>query len=387
MSSIEQLLSSDIRLTGYSVDIVEVPFHHPVHLPFGTIETRPSAWLKVYGEVDGAYGQGAAEGTSLPMQIPMYDDYSGNLAANIDSLMAPLSVAPSTLRDARATIAATELGGNYATARMTVETSLIDLAARSQDMTVYEMLSGESLDAPLAIPYGKSIAENDYENIVAAGMQAVSNGAQRLKFKLSPKNHAAVIRGISDLESMYPEASFMVDANGTFNPEDLDHIAILRTVDQLGLMMIEEPVSRGGRLSGLVAHRALSQAIHLETPVALDDSISTYQDAQTALHEGLGEIINLKPGRVGSFLDCVDMADLAAEQGRQIMVGGMFEATPGRMMTLTLAALCLKRGFAIPGDVSLPQERLAGDLTQTNLRLDEQHNVTFAPKSGWGYML
>jgi hypothetical protein len=69
------------------------------------------------------------------------------------------------------------------------------------------------------------------------------------------------------------------------------------------------------------------------------------------------------------------------------MVGGMFEATPGRMMTLSLAAYCLAQGFRIPGDVSLPQERLSADLTSPVLRLDENSNVVFKPIAGWGYEL
>lgn len=387
MDSVETLLSSNIKLTGHHIDIVEIPFRNPVHLPFGIITTRPSAWLNVYGEVEGIPGCGAAEGTSLPMQIPMYDDCSNNLSRNIDCVMAHVGSSDLTLGSAQAKIASSNLGGNYATARMTVEASLIDLVTRTQGTTVYEALSGEDLNAPIPIPYGKSIAENRYDTIVAAGTQAMSKGAQRLKFKLSPQNHAAIVAGISDLRAAYPDTLFMVDANGTFDPENIEHIAILKMVDQLGLMMIEEPVSRGGRLSGLAAHRALGEVVQLDTPIALDDSILTYEDAYIALYENLGEIINIKPGRVGSFMDCVDIAKLAAEQGKQIMVGGMFEATPGRNMTLTLAALCLRQGFTIPGDVSLPQERLTSDLTQAILRLDDQHNIIFDPKIGWGYEL
>ena len=382
-----ELLNTEITLNSSSVEVIEIPFHTPVHLPFGTIATRPSVWVATYGEVNGRDGVGVAEGTSLPMQIPMYDDYSGNLEPHVKHLLSPLEGQTFTLEEARDVIATTDLGGNFATARMAAETSLIDLATRTQNKTVYELITDETLTEPLAIPYGKSIAESSYESITAAGLQAIDNGAQRLKFKLSPNNHTAVVRGISELKQAFPEASFMVDANGTFDPENAEHIAILRTVDTLNLMMIEEPVSRGGQLSGLDAHRQLRQAMQLETPIALDDSIFTQQDARTALEEELGDIINLKPGRVGSFFDCIDIARIAKMQEKQIMVGGMFEATPGRTMTLTLAAFCLHEGFTIPGDVSLPQERLSADLTETNLYLDSDQNVAFNPKSGWGYEL
>ncbi|HEV2403212.1 MAG TPA: enolase C-terminal domain-like protein [Candidatus Saccharimonadales bacterium] len=388
MSSGEDFLASNIQLIGHTTEIVELPFHAPVYLPFGTIATRPSAWLQITGDVEGVQGYGAAEGTSLPMQIPMYDDYSGNLQSNIDTLVGNLCGEETTVQAARMAIAATDLGGNFATARMTVEAAILDMVSRASNTTVYELLTGDRSDQPLAIPYGKSIAEAECPKIIQAGLKAAERGAQRLKFKLSPANYEAVIEGITNLKDKIPDADFMVDANGTFDPENQEHRTILHEVDGLKLMMIEEPVSRGGRLSGLAAHRALQQLLALETPIALDDSLSTREDAQVALDEGLGAILNLKPGRVGSFLDCLDMAALAKRRGKQIMVGGMFEATPGRMMTLTLAAICLREGFTIPGDVSLPQERLAGDITTDDqLELDSEHNVVFRPKLGWGYGL
>lgn len=386
MTNYEAMMGANFKVECVDVEVVEIPFVSPVHLPFGKIETRPSAWLKVHGEVEGVDGVGAAEGTSLPMKIPLYDDYSGNLKENINHISESVIGRVTNLTEAHKAIKDTEVGGNFATARMTLETGLIDLITRTKDDNVYQTLTG--LVVPIdgiAVPYGKSIAEMETDKIIEAGNLAIAKGAQRLKFKVSPKNHEEVLRGISELKSLYPDAAYMVDANGSFDPEDDEHLRMLGSIDDLGLVMIEEPVSRGGRILGLDAHRVLATRTKFHTPIALDDSISTAEDARTAINEGLGEIINLKPGRVGSFIDTLKIVDLAQDRGKQIMVGGMFEATPGRTMTLTLAALCLKKGFDIPGDVSLPQERLAGDLVPEKLKLDKNNNVIFNPKSGWGY--
>lgn len=387
----ESFLSTAIQVDGHTLDVPELPLKTPFNLPFGKIDTRPSAWLGVSGVIDGTPAYGAAEGTSLPMQIPLYDDFSGNLKANVNTIMAELTGKELTVAEARSVIQDVELGGNFATARMTVETSLIDMTARSQDRSVYEALTGEVPEHPLSIPYGKSIAENEFGTLVSAGIAAVRNGATRLKFKLSPANHDAVAKGIWHLQQLYPNASFMVDANGMFNPDNSEHLQILERIDGLGLMMIEEPVSRAkdSAYRGLDAHRRLKEVSPLRTPVALDDSIISRETAHTALEEGLGQIVNLKPGRVGSFIECLEIADFAQEQGREIMVGGMLEATPGRYMTTTLAALCLRQGFTIPGDISLPQERITRDLLPEwqQLHLDEQGNIAFQPSAGWGYRL
>lgn len=382
------MLSREVVVDDYDLDIVNLPFSSTVHLPFGSIDSRPSAWLRVYGAVDGLNNcEGVAEGTSLPMQIPMYDDYSGNLERNIESVMLVLMNEPSTFGRTVDAIRQTNLDGNFATARMTVEASLIDMIARAKDTTVAEMIGAKTNDGELAIPYGKSIAEKDTARIVNAGEAAISNGAKRLKFKLSPANHMELLKGLQELQRLSPEADLMVDANGSFDPSSNEHLSILKQFDRLGLLMIEEPVSRVGKIGGLAAHRMLQDAISLTTPICLDDSVASVEDAVQALEENLGGIINIKPGRVGSFISCLEIIELAKSKGKQVMVGGMYEATPGRMMTLTLAAFCIKQGFSIPGDVSLPQERLTDDLVEERLQLDESGNVLFSPKTGWGYTL
>lgn len=387
MRNLEAAFNQEIRLQNHELTIHELAFNSPVHLPFGTITTRPSAWLKVNATIGNEVNvhTGAAEGTALPMQIPMYDDYSDNLGININYLLEPFyDGATFTFNDIVESVQSTDLYGKYSTARMTVETAFLDLVARSQRTSVYELLTGDSA-RELTIPYGKSIAEIDAQKNYDAAQAAFANGARRLKFKISPTNAHEIIETIVRLQAQNPDAHYMVDANGSFDPSNDVDVEILHRIDQLGLMMIEEPVSRAGDVKGLDAHFLLRDKIKLATPIALDDSIASEVEARIALEQGIGEILNLKPGRVGSFIRCVDMAHLAKDMGKQIMVGGMFEATPGRSMTLTLAAYCIKLGFTIPGDVSLPQERLIDDLVEPVLHHDHDHNVVFAPKYGWGY--
>jgi o-succinylbenzoate synthase len=383
----EELLQTRMRIDNHEVDVISLEFNSPVHLPFGTIQDRPSAWLQLQGTVDNKPAYGASEGTSLPMQIPMYDDFEGNLGNNIQVLLRPLAQRPISLGEAVRSVGLHELGGNFMTARMTVETALIDMAARGHGTSVYAALTGEHDGQELSVPYGKSIAEQSRPNIIKAAESAMANNAKRLKFKVSPENSEAIIDSLQELIKNNPDSQFMVDANGSFDPNDPEHLQVLRQIDELDLMMIEEPVSRAGDVRGLAAHVLLQQKYHFETPICLDDSVATVSDAEQALHKGLGEIINLKPGRVGSFISCLEIAELALARDRQIMVGGMYEATPGRMMTLTLAAYCLRLGCEIPGDVSLPQERLTADLVTERLQYDGSGNVAFRPRLGWGFEL
>jgi O-succinylbenzoate synthase len=273
---------------------------------------------------------------------------------------------------------------------MTVESAVLDMVARSMGKSIVSLLTGvdtDTHDRTYHIPYGKSITEKQESAIISACEQAVQKGAKRLKFKVSPGNHPDLMRALRHILDSCPDIDCMVDANGMFDPENTQHLKMLEEIDGLGLLTIEEPVSRAGKISGLDAHRLLSSVMELRTPITIDDAVKTSHDAEVALTEDLADIVNLKPGRVGSFTKCIEIANYAKRMGKEVMVGGMFEATPGRMMTLTLAAYCIQQGFRIPGDLSLPQERLIDDLVHPALYLDNNNDVVFTPDQGWGYSI
>ncbi len=383
----EELFERTVEIKNSHVRVVELPFNEPVHLPFAKIETRPSVWVEIEADIDTVTSRGAAEGSSLPVQIPLYDDYSGNLLDNTTRIIDEIGTSKKDLAGIIETIRTIDLNGNFATARMSVEAALIDTIARSDNTSVASYLDGKPSQHDRRIPYGKSIAESSRDKILEAAEEAMRNGAKRLKFKLSPTNFNALYPALKEVMNHYPDVDCMVDANGMFDPEDPEHICMLGLIDDLHLLTIEEPVSRAGKAKGLVAHRALASAMKFTTPITIDDAVKSSQDARFAIDEQLAQVVNLKPGRVGSFIECVRIAEYAKTRDAEVMVGGMFEATPGRMMTLSLAAYCLAQGFRIPGDVSLPQERLSADLTSPVLRLDENSNVVFKPIAGWGYEL
>lgn len=384
---LDELLSKVIKVNNVHIKVVELPFNSPIHLPFGDVTTRPSAWFTIEAEVDGKLWKGAAEGTALPMTIPMYDDCSSNLRHNITQIVNSIGRRATCIGDALQVIGSIDLSGNFATARMTVEAAILDLAARTESRSIVSYLDGKPSDDERDIPYGKSIAESEKNSIIMAANNAFNFGAKRLKFKLSPKNYSELYAALRVIQKSYPNVDCMVDANGMFDPHNEEHIDMLRSIDELQLLTIEEPVSRTGKVSGLDAHRMLASVIQLKTPITIDDAIKSLDDARTALDEGLANTINLKPGRMGSFIKCLEIAKYAKSRGKEVMVGGMFEATPGRMMTLSLAAYCIQQGFMIPGDLSLPQERLETDLVDPILCLDENNNIVFKPNYGWGYKL
>ena len=87
----------------------------------------------------------------------------------------------------------------------------------------------------------------------------------------------------------------------------------------------------------------------MRTPICLDESITSVQAAADAIALGACRIINIKPGRVGGYLEARRIHDLCAERGVPVWMGGMLETGIGRAGNVAMAAM---PNFTLPGDTS-----------------------------------
>ena len=85
------------------------------------------------------------------------------------------------------------------------------------------------------------------------------------------------------------------------------------------------------------------------TPICLDESIVSARSAAAAIRLGACAIVNIKPGRVGGYLEARRIHDVCAAHGMPVWCGGMLETGLGRAANVALAAL---PGFTLPGDTS-----------------------------------
>ena len=151
-----------------------------------------------------------------------------------------------------------------------------------------------------------------------------------------------------------------VDANAAYTLADAAHLARL---DPYGLALIEQPLAEDD-LSG---HARLAE--HITTPICLDESITSVRSARTAIEMGACRIINIKPGRVGGYLEAVRIHDVCVDAGVDVWCGGMLETGIGRAANLALAAL---PGFTLPGDLSASRRYFHRDVTDA-FELDHGH--------------
>ena len=94
--------------------------------------------------------------------------------------------------------------------------------------------------------------------------------------------------------------------------------------------------------------------------MCLDESVVSAESAASAIALGAAAVINIKPGRVGGYLDARRIHHLARAHGVGVWCGGMLETGIGRAANVALAAL---PGFTLIGDVSASSRFYREDIT------------------------
>ncbi|HET9311514.1 MAG TPA: o-succinylbenzoate synthase [Actinomycetota bacterium] len=177
----------------------------------------------------------------------------------------------------------------------------------------------------------------------------LSEGYLRIKLKIAP---GLDVERVAAVRAVHPGIVLSVDANAAYS---IDDIEVFRALDDLDLLMIEQPLHH----ADLVRHAQLQGAIH--TALCLDESIRSSADASAAIELGSCRIVNIKQGRVGGIVEARRVHDVCRTAGVPVWCGGMLETGIGRAQNLALAAM---PGFTLPGDTSASARYFLEDLTE-----------------------
>ncbi|WP_257351247.1 o-succinylbenzoate synthase [Pseudalkalibacillus decolorationis] len=251
-------------------------------------------------------------------------------------------------------------------AKSCMEMAFWDAFAKDQGMPLYKMLGGIKGDIDVGIAIGMQSNEGALLQKVEA---AVEQGYKRIKVKIQPGSD---IRTVQAIRNRFPYVPLMADANSSYTLNDLDY---LKELDQYGLMMIEQPLGH----RDFVDHAKLQQ--HLSTPICLDESISSLDDAKTAINLGSSKVIAIKMSRVGGPSESIRIHNFCMEHGVNVWAGGMLETGIGRAHNIAIATL---EGFTIPGDISASANYWSEDIIDPEI-IVEQGSIICSKQAGIGY--
>jgi O-succinylbenzoate synthase len=250
-------------------------------------------------------------------------------------------------------------------AKAAVEMGCWALAAERRGVPLAELLGGTRERIATGISLGIQASP---EALVERARAAVAAGYRKVKLKIEPGADVAYVRAVRG--ALGPAAHLMADANSAYTLDDADHLAEL---DAFDLMMIEQPLAQ----DDLVRHAALQR--RLRTPICLDEAITDVARAEDMIALGSGRIVNIKPGRVGGYLEAARVHTVCQAMGAPVWCGGMLETGIGRAANLALASL---PGFTLPGDTSASARYYQEDLTEPFVMVDGRLPVPQGPGVG-----
>ncbi|WAH41609.1 o-succinylbenzoate synthase [Alicyclobacillus fastidiosus] len=348
---------------------IHMPLRTPTRTSYG-VHTSRDVIIVELETVHGAIGVSEC----VAMREPTYTEETVFTAWHIlqDFLVGRLRdkvfETPADLRDFSDGLLAVR--GN-AMARASLEMAVWDAFAAETQTPIHLLLGGQEREIPVGISLGM---ESSIGRLQERALQAAEDGYRRIKVKVSPGEDLLPLRAI---RSLLPDMPLMADANSAYRTADE---AVWAELDELSLMMIEQPLAH----DDLVDHAALQR--RLRTPLCLDESIRSADDVRRAAVLGACRIINLKPGRVGGFEQSRRAHDFAVHYGLGLWCGGMYETGIGRLHNI---ALCSLPGFDMPTDVGPSERYFVEDVVNPpvtfsrpgHLRVEELHGV--ASRVNW----
>jgi O-succinylbenzoate synthase len=253
-------------------------------------------------------------------------------------------------------------------AKAGLELALWDLEAKQKDLPLWKLYEGSQKE----IPSGVSVGIQDSQSELIERIQAfLDEGYQRIKLKIMPDWDVSICQSVRD---KFPDIRLQVDANGAYSLDDKKRLLEL---DAFGLEMIEQPFAP----YDLWDHARLQE--DLQTPVCLDESITSVETARKAIEMGSCRIINIKAGRVGGVIESRKIHDICQENSLPVWCGGMLESGIGRAHNIHLATL---PQFKLPHDLSASKRYYAEDLIEPPIDITPEGTIQVPDLPGIGVL-
>jgi O-succinylbenzoate synthase len=221
-------------------------------------------------------------------------------------------------------------GNQYAKAAL--DTAWWDLHARLQQQPLARVLGGQREAVEVGVGFDQMDSIDRFLTLIG---RAVDAGFARVELKLRPGWDLQMLRAV---RQEFPAQTFHVDCEGGLR---LEYIDTLYRLDDFGLAMVEQPLPP----DDLVGHAMVQES--LRTPVCLDESITTLEQADMAVELRSCRYVNIQPGRVGGLTPALAIHDACQQQGIPCWVGTPPQTSVGARIGWALAT---KPNFTYPAD-------------------------------------
>lgn len=352
-----------MRLLNMTLHFVTLPLIAPFSTSFSTQTERHALLVEILADVNGVRVTGWGECVALAE--PVYSsEFVDGCAAVIRRWLAPALFACDDLSAETVAFHLQHTVG-HRMAKAALEMAVLDAQLRARGESFARYLGSVRTAVPSGVSVGIQESVPDLLRIVGGYLD---EGYVRIKLKIKPGADIDRVRAVRN--EFGDDLLLQVDANAAYTLADA---ALLRQLDEFNLLLIEQPLGE----EDLRQHAELARLMN--TPICLDESIVSAEAAADAIALGAAAIINIKPGRVGGYLEARRIHDLARAHGVAVWCGGMLETGLGRAANAALASL---PGFTLPGDISASGRFYRQDITPPIEMVNGQIAVPSGPGLG-----
>ncbi|WP_438354303.1 o-succinylbenzoate synthase [Microbacterium sp. CJ88] len=348
-----------MNIEGFELRRVAMPLVSPFRTSFGTQTARDILLVKAVTDASEGWGE------CVSLHDPLYSpEYTEGVVDVLKRFVLP-ALGAARMRTATAVAPALHAFKGHRMAKAVVETAVLDAELRAEGRSFARELGGVHDRVPCGVSVGIMDTIPQLLDAVGGYLDA---GYVRIKLKIEPGWDVEPVRAVR--ERFGDDVLLQVDANTAYTLRDARQLAKL---DDFDLLLIEQPLEE----EDVLGHADLAKLVR--TPICLDESITSAQTAAAAIRLGATSVINIKPGRVGGYLEARRIHDLAVAHGIPVWCGGMVESGLGRAANIALASL---PGFTLPGDVSASDRFYATDITPPFVMQDGHLEVPTGPGLG-----
>lgn len=229
------------------------------------------------------------------------------------------------------------------------------------------LIGGQRPDVTVGADIG---VQDTIDGVLAAVESSLRQGYARVKLKFQRDSGLETVRAVREA---FPKAVVHIDCNSSLT---LDDLPLLKQLDRFELAMIEQPLA----YDDLLDHARLQE--QLQTPLCLDESITTLDSARKAIELGACRWINIKVGRVGGITNALAIHDHCQDAGIPCWIGGMLESSLGQASSLAVATLPNVR---YPSDIFPSARFYHQDLSEPEIVLSGPSTVAANTAPGLGF--
>jgi len=351
-----------IKIKSVELTEINLPLVHFFETSFGRTYERRIILVRVE-DVDG--GEGWSEVTCG--ESPGYsDEWTDSAWVTIEKILAPMVVGKE-FESAADVWSAMKWARGHRMSKAAIETACWDLEAKKLGVPLWRHIGGINNEIECGVSIG---IQDSVEQLLGKIRTELDAGYQRIKIKIAPNWDYDVIKQV---RAEFGNIRLMGDANSAYTLDDID---LFKRMDEFDLMMFEQPLAHDDMLDHVKLQR------EIKTPICLDESVKSPEDARKAIELKAGQIINVKLGRVGGYTQAKQIEETCRTAGIPTWCGGMLESGIGRAHNIAMSTLA---GFTMPGDVSASKRYWHEDIISPEVEVGSNGTILAPQAPGIGF--